>query len=124
MTGNKSTTSTTVNTATVTRQLTEAVDKAQARKHELTQLYMNEEKVRVQGSPFYRAYFGNVMPIQVNGIGIYVPMDGKTYEIPKTFASVFKERIARVDALIQKQGAMADYIEESFAGEISLINEV
>ena len=122
--GTKTTNTETTNTATVTRQLADAVDKAQARKHALTQQYMAQQKVRVQGSPFYRAYFGNVMPIIINGIGVYVPRDGKTYEIPKAFADVFKERIARVDALIQKQGTMADYIEEAYAGEVSLISEV
>lgn len=110
-------------TASVTQKLAADVTRAQARKHELAQTYANEKKVRVTGSPMYRPYFGNNMPIQINGIMVYVPLDGKTYEIPKTFADVFRNRIARIDALIQKQGAMADFIEESSPGEVNLLNE-
>lgn len=111
-------------TASVTRKLSAEVNAAQARKHELSEYYKNEKKVRVTGSPMYRPYFGNNMPIQINGIMVYVPMDGRTYEIPKTFADVFRNRIARIDALIQKQGMMANIIEETSPGEISLISEV
>lgn len=110
-------------TASVTQKLAADVTKAQARKHELAQAYAKEKKVKVTGSPMYRPYFGNNMPIQVNGIMVYVPLDGRTYEIPKTFADVFKNRISRIDALIQKQGAMADFIEENSPGEVTLISE-
>ena len=36
---------------------------------------MNEKKVIVIGAPMYRAYFGNMMPISLNGIPS-MPLDG------------------------------------------------
>ena len=122
-TRNANNTTLSAGTASVTQKLAADVNKAQARKHELAQAYSQEKKVRVTGSPMYSPYFGNNMPIQINGISVYVPLDGRAYEIPKTFADVFKTRIARIDALIQKQGAMADFIEENSPGEVQLINE-
>ena len=110
--------------ASIQQQMLEDVEKAKQRKTELHDYYLKENKVRVTGSPFYRPYFGNVMPLIINGIGVYVPMDGKSYEIPKTFADLFQKRIARIDSLIQKQGAMAGIVEENYAGEVDLITEV
>ena len=112
------------NTQRLTQKLTADVDEAKRRRHELVEQYKKEEKVKVQGSPFYRPYFGNNMPLQINGVGVYVPMDGKTYEIPKTFANLFHQRIARIDSLIQKQGVMSGIVEESYAGEVDLISEM
>ena len=110
-------------TQTMNLELTKQVNGLEEKKKTIAQQYREEAKVSVQGSPMYRPYFGNNMPIQVNGIMVYVPLDGRTYEIPKTFADVFKNRISRIDALIQKQGAMADFIEENSPGEVQLINE-
>lgn len=110
-------------TAAVTQQLTQAVNAAQARKQELAQHYTEEKKVKMTISPFYKPYFGANMPVQVNGIMVYIPVDGKTYDIPETFADVAARRVQRIDALIQKQGIMANFIEESFAGDIQLISE-
>jgi hypothetical protein len=76
---------------------------------------MSEEKVRVTISPFYRPNFGNVMPVGINGICVYVPCDGKTYLIPKTFADLVTERIMRVDDFITKQSRMAD-VRSNFDG--------
>ena len=45
--GTKTTNTEPPNPATVTRQLADAVDKAQARKHALTQEYMAQQKVCV-----------------------------------------------------------------------------
>ena len=108
----------------MTQQLTADVDEAKRRRHELVQQYKKEEKVKDQRSPLYRPYFGNNMPLQINGVGVYVPMDGKTYEIPKTVANLFHRRIARIDSLIQKQGVMSGIVEESYAGEVDLISEM
>ena len=71
----------------------------------------------------YRPYFGNNMPIIINGVAIYVPLDGQLYEIPESFAAVFLDRISRVDEQIRVRKQMASVSEnsESYAGEKSLI---
>lgn len=111
------------NTATLTSKLSTEVNAAQNAKAAMAKQFREQEKVRVQISPFYRPYFGNNMPIILNGIAVYIPCDGKMYEIPRAFADIVGERIGRVDRLIQKQGVMGGIIEESYAGENELLNE-
>lgn len=110
-------------TASLTNQLSQQVSSAQTAKARMAIMYKEEEKVKVQISPFYRPYFGNNMPIILNGIAVYVPCDGRMYEIPKSFADIVGERIGRIDRLIAKQGVMGGIIEESYAGENELLNE-
>ena len=92
----------------------------------LVETYRGEKKVPVQGSPMYRPYFGNNMPIILNGIAIYVPLDGQQYEIPESFAAIFLDRISRIDEQInmrKQMAAISDNIE-SYAGERNLIQKV
>lgn len=94
----------------------------ETKKRENHKFYMAEEKVRVSISPFYRPYFGNVMSINVNGVHISVPCDGKSYAIPKTFADVVTERIWRVDMRITKRNRQANVRDnfERYPGELPL----
>ena len=105
----------------LTHRMNVEMDKAKARKQELFQIYKNAKKVPIQISPFYAPYFSKNQPLSINGIAIYVPCDGKTYHVPKPFADLAMRRIQRIDALIQKQGAMSSFIEERYAGEAELI---
>lgn len=114
---------TTNTTASLTGKLSAEVNKAQNAKAKMAKQFKEQPKVKVQISPFYRPYFGNNMPIILNGIAVYVPCDGKMYEIPKAFADIVGERIGRIDRLIQKQGVMGGIIEESYAGENELLSE-
>lgn len=99
------------------------LNKQQASLH---QYYLHEEKVRVVGSPMYRPYFGNVMNLTINGIAIYVPLDGQAYEIPKTFADLFNSRIADIDEMQRVRDRMANVANnhERYAGELDLIHVV
>ena len=117
------TTKTTNQTAGLSTSLAAEVNRGQQKRRALARQYAAEEQVTVQGSPFYKPYFGSNMPIQINGIAVYVPLDGKPYKIPKTFADVFNTRLSRVDSLIQKQGQMSAIVEESYAGEVNLLSE-
>lgn len=100
-----------------------AAEKAQ---HSLHAQYLKEEKVRVIGSPMYRPYFGNVMNLTINGIAVFVPLDGQSYEIPATFAALFNERIAAVDEMNRVRSQMANSAQnvERYAGELDLIHVV
>ena len=109
--------------APVNAQLAKQVNIAQNKRKEFANKMKAEEQVTVQGSPFYRPYFGNNMPIQVNGVSVYVPLDGKPYTIPATFAGIFQERLSRIDALIQKQTVMSNFVEEAYAGEVDLLGQ-
>jgi hypothetical protein len=114
------------NTAEVTKNLTSEVTLLENKRTIVAKRYQDEPKVKVQGSPMYKPFFGNNMPIIVNGIAIYVPLDGQQYEIPETYAAIFQDRIARIDTLERRRKSMADVQNnsESYAGERELIKKV
>lgn len=115
--------STVVDTQAANLELSKQVNALEETRKSVADTYKNEKKVAVQGSPMYRPYFGNNMPIIINGVAIYVPLDGQLYEIPESFAAVFLDRISRVDEQIRVRKQMASVSEnsESYAGEKSLI---
>jgi hypothetical protein len=117
---------TVVDTAALNSALETKVTARRANNSRLVDTYKNEKKVPVQGSPMYRPYFGNNMPIIINGIAIYVPLDGQQYEIPESFAAIFFDRISRIDEQInmrKQMAAISDNIE-AYAGERNLIQKI
>ena len=106
-------------------ELTKQVNGLEEKKKTIAQRYREEPKVAVQGSPMYRPYFGNNMPIIINGVAVYVPLDGQQYQIPESFAAVFSERISRIDEQIRIRNQMADVSNnvEKYAGEKTLISK-
>lgn len=117
---------TVVDTAALNAELETQVTARKANNTRLVEVYRGEKKVAVQGSPMYRPYFGNNMPIILNGIAVYVPLDGQQYEIPESFAAIFFDRISRIDEQInmrKQMSAISDNIE-AYAGERNLIQKV
>ena len=66
------------------------------------------------------------MSIVINGVLIAVPLDGRSYEIPESFAQVFNTRIRQVDNMELQQAALADVTSnvEDTPGEKELISPV
>ena len=115
-----------VDTAALNSALETKVTALRTKNRRLVDYYKNEKKIPVQGSPMYRPYFGNNMPIIINGIAIYVPLDGQQYEIPESFAAIFFDRISRIDEQInmrKRMAAISDNVE-AYAGERNLIQKV
>ena len=115
-----------VDTAALNSALETKVTALRNKNKRLVDHYKNEKKIPVQGSPMYRPYFGNNMPIILNGIAIFVPLDGQQYEIPESFAAIFIDRISRIDEQInmrKRMAAISDNIE-AYAGERNLIQKV
>lgn len=108
----------------VTAELGQKVQELQETRRALPRLYRDEPRVRVTGSPMYRPHFGNSMPIIVNGIAVYVPLDGQPYEIPETFAGIFYHRLQMVDEHITLRQKLSDVKNnsEAYAGEKTLIS--
>lgn len=92
----------------------------------LTEHYKNEKKFVVMGAPSYQANFGSNMPIIINCIRICVPLDGKRYEIPESFACVFNERLNSVNEQIEQQKRLSNVRAnmETFPGELDMIRPV
>lgn len=114
-----------VDTQAMNVELNRQVNALEEVKKTVAQRYKEEPKCTVQGSPMYRPYFGNNMPIILNGVAVYVPLDGQQYQIPESFAAVFFERIARIDEQLRMRNQMANVSEnvEAYAGEKSLISK-
>lgn len=96
------------------------------RKKALHTEYKEQEQFTVQGAPMYRAYFGNTMVIQINGISVCVPLDGGRYSIPETFAKVFNQRISSVNEQLDLQNKLSNAQKnlEQYPGELDLIKRV
>lgn len=114
-----------VDVESATKNVNRAINDLNRKRRLLADEYTNEKTVKVTGSPMYRPYFGNNMPICINTIKIYVPLDGSPYEIPETFAAEFYRRIHRIDEQIAQRNRMADVRAnlESYAGELNLITK-
>ena len=99
-----------------------SVATAEMKRKTLAKHYSEEEKVSVSISPLYKPYFGKVMTVTINGISCAVPVDGKSYSIPKTFAEEVEARMYKQDRLIEKKKGMSDVQNnlESSPGELTL----
>jgi len=84
--------------------------------------YKAEKKVGVSISPMYSNEFGNTMPISLNGVRIYIPCDGNTYNVPESFAMEIRRRIYAVDTKAKRRKRMASVQDnsEKSPGEIRL----
>lgn len=113
-----------VDTGSMNSELAKKVEGLEQSRSLLATEYKNEKQVKVQGSPMYAPWFGKNMPIVLNGIAIYVPLDGQGYNIPESFAAIFNERISLIDEQERRRKAMANVQAnlESYAGELSLVS--
>jgi len=90
---------------------------------DLVYTYKKQEKVEIRIAPQYRAHFGKIMPVVLNGIPIYIPIDGKSYKIPKSYAMEVQSRIRKVDDQFTRQERLANIRtnSERYIGERDLI---
>ena len=112
--------------AILTQANNRAVNALEQQRRGLVKYYQNETKVKVKGAPAYQAHFGSVMSIIINGIMVAVPLDGRAYAIPETFAQVFNTRIRQIDKIALQQEALSDVSsnQETSPGELNLIQTV
>lgn len=86
----------------------------------LLDAFTKEGSVHVTVSPFYKPYLGTTVMVSIQGITVWVPANGRTYKIPKSFAAVLHEAIAAVDTRVQKIQRMSNVAQnfESTVGEL------
>lgn len=104
------------NPVSAEREADAQIKKFEQRKKTLFQRYLAEPKVSVSISPMYANYFGHIMPVEINGVHIDIPVDGVAYEIPETFASECFRRTKAIDRLMTQAAKRADVNEN---GEVS-----
>ena len=112
--------------AAMTADNNQSVNALEKKRFSLVEKYKAEKKYKVKGAPAYQAHFGSVMSIIINGVLVTVPLDGRSYEIPDSFAQVFNSRIRQIDNMALQQSALADVTNnvESMPGEKDLITPV
>ena len=112
--------------AAMTADNNQSVNALEKKRLSLVEKYKAEKKYKVKGAPAYQAHFGSVMSIIINGVLVTVPLDGRSYEIPESFAQVFNSRIRQIDNMALQQSALADVTNnvESMPGEKDLITPV
>lgn len=108
--------------AQVTRESDMAVKTAEQERKALARQFKKQKTVPVQISPLYQPYFGKVMTVTINGTSIAVPVNGKTYQVPETFAEEIKIRIYKQDQLLMKKRRMSRVSDnfEASPGELQL----
>lgn len=84
-----------------------------------------ETKVPVSVAPQYNAEFGNNMRVTINGISIFIPIDGKTYMVPQTFADEIARRVRKVNQKLNRFKRRGNdqnvvMVEERSIGEVKL----
>lgn len=85
-----------------------AIAKAEGMRKENYRKLSNEPRVDVFMPPSYQPYFGKVMTVSISGIPIYLPVDGKRYKVPKTYADEVESRRRGVDRMLNRQGRMSN----------------
>lgn len=101
------------------------LNELQYRQNKFLERVRSEKRVPVSVAPQYAAEFSNNMRVTINGISIFIPINGKIYMVPETFASEIHRRVAKVNAKLnrfkKKNGMTNDVIiEEKSIGEIKL----
>lgn len=87
------------------------VAEADKKQKSLLQVYRGEHLVPVRIAPSYSKYFGSVMRVSINGIVVSVKCDGRTVQVPETFATEIYRRMANMDAYELKTSKMANVRE-------------
>ena len=111
-----------VTEAQIIKESDNNVAKAEAGRRALGEKFRKEEKVPVSISPLYKPYFGKVMTVSINGISCAIPVDGKTYKVPKSFAEEARCRMFRQNEMLEKQARLSDVQNnfETSPGELAL----
>lgn len=112
-----------------TRVASEHLDRSvevESRKLDLAQknlinVYKNENKVPVRVAPSYAKYFGRVMRVSINGISVAVKCDGRTVELPESYAAEVLRRMSEMDKYELRQSKMAN-VERNFESSPGQLN--
>lgn len=79
----------------------------------LVQVYASEPRVPVRVAPSYARYFGRVMRVSINGISVAVKCDGRTVNLPESYAAEVLRRMSEMDQYELKLDKMSN-IERNY----------
>ena len=91
-----------------TRNLEVTTAKVNTKRQAVAKEYAKEKKCVVSISPMYRPQLGRVANISLNGVSVYVPVDGGYYEINESHAALLLNTIRGYDKIALKAEKMHD----------------
>ena len=74
----------------------------------VAQGYAKEKKVAVSIPAPYKPYFGSTAMISVNGVSVYIPVDGRSYYVNETHAAEIFETLQNINAGTEQRAALAN----------------
>jgi hypothetical protein len=88
----------------------------------VTELKRSKTK-EVSMAPMYAPWFGNIMAVGLNGLTIYLPLDGRTYKVPIQYAQIIQGRRRAVDDFVMRTKQMSNVQSnrEDYAGQLVLL---
>lgn len=115
-----------VNVAVAQRRATTELSDLQYRQNKFLEKVRSEKKVPISVAPQYAAEFSNNMRVTINGISIFIPIDGKQYMVPETFAAEIQRRVYKVNQKLNRFKRKDNttnnvIIEEKSIGEIKFM---
>lgn len=110
---------------TYAKRAERSLNELQKRQSDFLAKVRAEKKVPISIAPQYNAEFSNNMRVVINGISIFIPVDGNEYQVPETFAAEIKRRIHKVNQKhnrLKRKGTAEkiSLVEENAPGEIKL----
>ena len=98
----------------------QSVQQVELKRRALVKVYKTEELVPVTIAPLYAPYVGASMTVSINGITCVIPCDGRTHQVPESFAIEAKTRIYKIDCMITRKKKMQSISDnaEHTPGEI------
>jgi hypothetical protein len=58
---------------------------------EAAKVFADEKLVKASIPKGHAKFIGETLPLRINGVGIVLPVDGKQYSIPESFANHLQE---------------------------------
>lgn len=114
-----------VSSAVQNKRSTMDLAQLQLKQAKFLETVRNEKKVKISVSPQYAAEFSNNMRVTINGISIFIPIDGREYLVPESFADEIKRRVHKVNQKLNRFKRKGNennvvMLEEKSIGEIKL----
>lgn len=111
--------------AVTQKRATLSMNDLQVRQTAFLEKVRNEPRVAISVAPQYASEFSKNMRVVINGVSIFIPIDGREYMVPETFAAEIKRRIYKVNQKInrlRRKGTTENFnlIEEKSIGEVKL----
>lgn len=113
-----------VSTAVAQKRAAVDLTELQLRQTQFLDKVRNEPKIPVSVAPQYAAEFSNNMRVTINGISVFIPIDGKIYMVPETFAAEIQRRVAKVNQKLNRFKKKGNGVSNNLVFEEKSIGEI